>query len=146
MRYHIQGVFVLLIAAIGLLVAARFAAPVLSEALGDEGAIVAEGGEVEDDFDLTSDEVPTDAPLTSDEVGQIQADLTALGLDPGPADGIMGPSTRDAIDGAIAQYQLDPNSTDRAVHDYVRTLIEALAAATAADSAANDTGDADADG
>lgn len=145
MRYHVQGVFILLIVAIGLLFTARLAAPVLSDAFGDDGAIVAEGSEV-DDTDLASDEVPADEPLTGEEVGQIQADLTALGLDPGPVDGIMGPSTRDAIDTAIVQYQLDVNASDRAVFNYVRSLAEALAAAASADSAANDAGDAGADG
>ena len=137
MRYHVQGVFILLIVAIGLLFTARVAAPVLSDALGEEGAIVAEGSEADDDADLVSDGAPEDEPLTGEEVAQIQADLTALGLDPGPVDGIMGPSTRQAIDTAIVQYQLDVTASDRAVFDYVRSLAEALAAAASADSASS---------
>lgn len=146
MRYHLQGVFVLLIVAIGLLFTARVAAPVLSDALGDEGAIVAESAEVDEDGALTADETEADIPLTGEEVGQIQADLTALGFDPGPVDGIMGGATQAAIDAAIVQYQLDTGASNRAVYDYVRALADALAAASAADSAANDTGDADAGG
>ena len=145
MRYHLQGIFVLLIVAIGLLVTARFAAPVLSEAFGDDGAIVAEGGDSEDEVDALA-LGPVDDPLTGEEVARIQADLTALGLDPGPVDGIMGPATQDTIAGAIVQYQLESDASDRAVYDYLRSLVDALAAATAADSAANDTGDAGADG
>ena len=146
MRYHIQGVFILLIAFIGILFTARVAAPVLSDAFGDEGAIVAESAEVDEDADLTSAEAEEDLPLTGEEVGQIQADLTALGFDPGPIDGIMGSSTQGAIDTAIVQYQLDVAASNRAVYDYVRSLAEALAAANAADSAANDAGEAGADG
>ena len=146
MRYHIQGVFILLIVCIGVLFTARVAAPVLSDAFGDEGAIVAESAEVDEDADLTSAEAEEDLPLTGEEVGQIQADLTALGFDPGPVDGIMGSSTQGAIDAAIVQYQLDVAASNRAVYEYVRSLAEALAAANAADSAANDGGDADAEG
>ena len=146
MRYHIQGVFILLIVFIGVLFTARVAAPVLSDAFGDEGAIVAESAEVDEDADLTSAEAEEDLPLTGEEVGQIQADLTALGFDPGPVDGIMGSSTQGAIDAAIVQYQLDVAASNRAVYEYVRSLAEALAAANAADTAANDAGDADAEG
>ena len=146
MRYHVQGVFILLIAAIGLLFTARIAAPVLSDAFGDEGAIVAESAEVDEDADLTSAEAEEDLPLTGEEVGQIQADLTALGFDPGPVDGIMGGSTQGAIDAAIVQYQLDVAASNREVYDYVRALADALAAANAADSVSNDAGDAGADG
>ena len=144
MRYHIQGVFILLIVFIGVLFTARVAAPVLSDAFGDEGAIVAESAEVDEAADLTSAEAEEDLPLTGEEVGQIQADLTALGFDPGPVDGIMGSSTQGAIDTAIVQYQLDVAASNRAVYEYVRSLAEALAAANAADTAANDAGDADA--
>ena len=146
MRYHIQGVFILLIVFIGVLFTARVAAPVLSDAFGDEGAIVAESAEVDEAADLTSAEAEEDLPLTGEEVGQIQADLTALGFDPGPVDGIMGSSTQGAIDTAIVQYQLDVAASNRAVYEYVRSLAEALAAANAADTAANDAGDAGADG
>ena len=146
MRYHVQGVFILLIVFIAVLFTARVAAPVLSDAFGDEGAIVAESAEVDEDADLTSAETEEDLPLTGEEVGQIQADLTALGFDPGPVDGIMGGSTQGAIDAAIVQYQLDVAASNREVYDYVRSLADALAAANAADSATNDAGDAGVEG
>ncbi len=144
MRYHIQGVFILLICAIAVLFTARIAAPVLSDAFGDEGAIVAQSAEVDEDADLpVADE---DLPLTGEEVGQLQADLTSLGFDPGPVDGIMGEATQGAIDAAIVQYQLDVAASNREVYDYLRSLADALAAANAADSAANDAGEAGSDG
>ncbi len=146
MRYHVQGVFILLIVFIAVLFSARIAAPVLSDAFGDEGAIVAESAEVDEDADLTPAETEEDLPLTGEEVGQIQADLTALGFAPGPVDGIMGGATQGAIDAAIVQYQLDVAASNREVYDYVRSLADALAAANAADSALNDAGDADAEG
>lgn len=145
MRYHIQGIFLLLIVLIAVLFTARMAAPVLSDALGDEGAIVAESAEVTPDADLAAGAAEEDLPLTGEEVGQIQTDLTTLGFDPGAVDGIMGDATQNAIDAAIVQYQLDVTASNRAVFDYVRSLADALAAANAADSATNDAGDADAD-
>ena len=146
MRYHIQGIFLLLIVLIAVLFTARMAAPVLSDALGDEGAIVAESAEVTPDADLAAGEAEEDLPLTGEEVGQIQTDLTTLGFDPGAVDGIMGDATQNAIDAAIVQYQLDVTASNRAIFDYVRSLADALAAANAADSATNDAGDADAEG
>lgn len=144
MRYHIQGVFILLIVCIAVLFTARIAAPVLSDAFGDEGAIVAKSAEVDEDADLPVSE--EDLPLSGEEVGQIQADLKALGFNPGPVDGIMGETTQRAIDVAIVQYQLDVAASNREVYDYLRSLADALAAANAADTAANDAGDAGADG
>ena len=144
MRYHIQGVFILLIVCIAVLFTARIAAPVLSDAFGDEGAIVAKSAEVDEDADLPVSE--EDLPLSGEEVGQIQADLKALGFNPGPVDGIMGDTTQGAIDVAIVQYQLDVAASNREVYDYLRSLADALAAANAADTAANDAGDAGADG
>ena len=75
-----------------------------------------------------------------------EADLKALGFNPGPVDGIMGETTQGAIDVAIVQYQLDVAASNREVYDYLRSLADALAAANAADTAANDAGDAGADG
>ena len=47
MRFHIQGLFVLLSVGIALLVMARIAAPVLDDAFGEDGAIVAESSDAE---------------------------------------------------------------------------------------------------
>lgn len=138
MRSHIQGLFVLLGVGIALLVMARIAAPVLDDAFGDEGAIVAESGDAEDVVDLAVADAEIDLALTGDEVARLQADLTELGFDPGPVDGILGSGTRGAIDAAISQYQLDTTASDRDVLEYVTSLIDALAAADAADDPTND--------
>lgn len=150
MRFHIQGLFVLLGVGIALLVMARIAAPVLDDAFGEDGAIVAESSDAEDIVDLAA-ETEVDLPLTGDEVAVLQADLTQLGFEPGPIDGILGTGTRAAISAAILQYQLDTAATDRDVLEYVTSLIDALAAADAADDPTNDLtdetqGQADADG
>lgn len=151
MRFHIQGLFVLLGVGIALLVMARIAAPVLDDAFGEDGAIVAESSDAEDIVDLAATETEVDLPLTGDEVAVLQADLTQLGFEPGPIDGILGTGTRAAISAAILQYQLDTAATDRDVLEYVTSLIDALAAADAADDPTNDLtdetqGQADADG
>ncbi len=151
MRFHIQGLFVLLGVGIALLVMARIAAPVLDDAFGEDGAIVAESSDAEDIVDLAAAETEADLPLTGDEVAVLQADLTQLGFEPGPIDGILGTGTRAAISTAILQYQLDTAATDRDVLEYVTSLIDALAAADAADDPTNDLtdetqGQADADG
>lgn len=151
MRFHIQGLFVLLGVGIALLVMARIAAPVLDDAFGEDGAIVAESSDAEDIVDLAAAETEVDLPLTGDEVAVLQADLTQLGFEPGPIDGILGTGTRAAISAAVLQYQLDTAATDRDVLEYVTSLIDALAAADAADDPTNDLtdetqGQADADG
>lgn len=138
MRLHIQGLFVLLGVGIALMVMARIAAPVLDDAFGEDGAIVAESSDVEDVVDLAAAEADLDPPLTGDEVARLQADLIELGFDPGPVDGILGGGTRAAIDDAILQYQLDTAASDRDVLEYVTSLIDALAAADAADDPTND--------
>ena len=76
MRFHIQGLFVLLGVGIALLVMARIAAPVLDDAFGEDGAIVAESSDAEDSVDLAAAETEVDLPLTGDEVAVLQADLS----------------------------------------------------------------------
>lgn len=124
MHSHIQGVFVLLIVCIGLLVAANYARPVLSEALGDNGAIVAVPSE-------ETDEEPTveREPLSGEEILLIQGYLTRLGHDPGEIDGYHGPNTAAAIDEAIEEYRMPANSADRDVLEYLQSLIDGLDAA-----------------
>jgi len=134
MRSHIQGIFILLIVGIALMITARIAAPVVKEALGDEGAIVAESADVEDVVDLSILLAEPDAALDSDEVGVLQLYLTDLGFDPGPVDGLMGAATRSALIAAIAEYQLAENSSDRAVFAFVGSLVDALTAADVAES------------
>ena len=135
MRSHIQGLFVLLGVAIAVLVLARIATPVLSDAFGEDGAIVAESADADDDVADASVEV--DLALTGEEVARLQANLTDLGFDPGPVDGILGNGTRSAINEAIVEYQLEITASDRKVLEYTQSLIDALAAADAAE----DSGD-----
>ena len=137
MRSHIQGIFVLLGVGIAVLVLARIAAPVLGDAFGEDGAIVAESSEVDDVVDLAALETEVSAPLTGDEVALLQGGLVDLGFDPGPIDGILGSGTRAAIDAAITEYQLETTSSDREVLEYVTSLVDALAAADAADNPDN---------
>lgn len=136
MRSHIQGLFVLLGVAIAVLVLARIATPVLSDAFGEDGAIVAESADADDDVADASVEV--DLALTGEEVARLQGSLIDLGFDPGPVDGILGNGTRSAIDAAIVEYQLATSASDREVFDYVTSLLDALAAADAADDPVND--------
>lgn len=131
MRSHIQGLFLLLLVGIALLGIARYAAPVVQEALGEDGALQAESAP-EDLSDLGAIDVEVDPPLNGDEVGIVQDHLTRLGFDPGPVDGLMGPSTRTAIDEAIVEYQLNIGSSDRNLLNYTQSLIDALDAAAAA--------------
>lgn len=135
MKSHIQGLFILLGVAIALLALANIAAAVLGDAFGEDGAIVAES-RADDDADPAVEEVIM-APLGGEEVALLQANLTDLGFDPGPVDGILGDGTRSAINEAIVEYQLDIGASDREVLEYTQSLIDALAAADAAD----DSGD-----
>jgi len=110
---------------------ARYAAPVVQEALGEDGALQAESAP-EDVIDLAALEAEIDPPLNGDEVGIVQGHLTRLGFDPGPVDGLMGPSTRTAIDEAIVEFQLSIGSSDRDLLNYTQSLVDALDAAAAA--------------
>jgi peptidoglycan hydrolase-like protein with peptidoglycan-binding domain len=136
MKSHIQGLFILLGVGITLLVLANIAAPVLGDAFGEDGAIVAESSADDDGADLAAEEAIV-VPLDGEEVALLQANLTDLGFDPGPVDGILGNGTRRAIGEAIVEYQLDVGASDREVLEYTQSLIDALAAADAAD----DSGD-----
>ena len=134
MKSHIQGLFILLGVAIALLALANIAAPVLGDAFGEDGAIVAESA-ADDGADPAEEAIVV--PLDGEEVALLQANLTDLGFDPGPVDGILGNGTRSAISEAIVEYQLDVSASDREVLEYTQSLIDALAAADAAD----DSGD-----
>lgn len=131
MRSHIQGLFLLLIVGIALLGLAKYAAPIVQEAIGEDGALQAESAP-EDDVDLAALNAEIDLPLNGDEVGIVQDHLTRLGFDPGPVDGLMGPSTRTAIDDAINEYQLNISLSDRDLLNYTQSLIDALDAAAVA--------------
>lgn len=137
MKSHIQGLFILLGVGIALMVLANVAAPVVGNAFGEDGAIVAESA-AEDVVDLAAGEEEIVVPLTGEEVALLQANLTDLGFDPGPIDGILGGGTRSAVGEAILQYQLDSTASNREVLEYTQSLIDALAAAEAADDPSSD--------
>ena len=99
MKSHIQGLFILLGVTIALLALANIAAPVLGDAFGENGAIVAESA-ADDGADPAAEEAIV-VPLDGEEVALLQANLTDLGFDPGPVDGILGNGTRSAISEAI---------------------------------------------
>lgn len=137
MKSHIQGLFILLGVGIALMLLANIAAPVVGNAFGEDGAIVAESA-AEDVVDLAAGETEVVVPLTGEEVALLQANLTDLGFDPGPIDGILGGGTRAAIGQAILEYQLDSTASNREVLEYTQSLIDALAAAEAADDPSSD--------
>ncbi|MEM8705446.1 MAG: peptidoglycan-binding domain-containing protein [Actinomycetota bacterium] len=137
MKSHIQGLFILLGVGIALLALANIAAPVVSDAFGEDGAIVAESTP-EDVVDLAAGEEVIVVPLNGEEVALLQANLTDLGFDPGPIDGILGGGTRGAVGEAILQYGLDSTASNRDVLEYTQSLIDAIAAAEAADDPTND--------
>ena len=80
---------------------ANIAAPVLGDAFGEDGAIVAESA-VDDGAEPTV-EAASEVPLDGEEVALLQANLTDLGVDPGPVDGILGNGTRSAINEASVE-------------------------------------------
>jgi hypothetical protein len=56
-----------------------------------------------------------------DEVAKVQAALAHLGFDPGPADGVVGPRTRRALQQYLAQQNLPPS--DRITPEIYRRLV-----------------------
>ena len=109
METHVRGAALLILLAAALWGAARLASPVLSEALGNEGAIIARSPAVE--VDTAGVEAPpqtAEAPLTFDEVRTLQWLLGVEGfLDPDvDVDGLMGPITEDAATRAKATFAI----------------------------------------
>ena len=111
MRTHLQG-----IALLGLLVAAlwgmtRLAGPALGDALGEDGALQADSGDV---VDLVVGSENLDAPLEGPERERLQFHLVLWGYldDVSAVDGIIGPGTRAAMAEAATDWGLD-EPTDR---------------------------------
>ncbi|RMH87211.1 MAG: hypothetical protein D6683_00220 [Actinomyces sp.] len=138
MRTHIQGVVVLVAVLAALWGTVRLAGPAVSDALSGQGAVAATPAD--DVVDLaTGTAEPADEPLTADEFVQLQGGLLFAGYDPGPVDGIMGPSTRAAIDAARADLGLDDDASDRDVLEALQEMADrANAAAGAADAGDGD--------
>jgi len=99
-RVHLQGIALLATVMLLLLGVARWAAPVLQEALGPEGAIQSTSSP---DPPIGSPDAIADLPLTPDEVVQLQTILESINYDVGDIDGIIGPNTR----AEIKQVELD---------------------------------------
>jgi hypothetical protein len=110
MRTHLQGIALLGLLAAALWGMTRLAAPALSQAFGDDGALVADGGDV---VDLVVDEIPEE-PLDDEERARLQFHLVLEGFldDVSQVDGIIGERTRSAIAEAAAAWGLD-DPTDR---------------------------------
>jgi|DEB0MinimDraft_10_1074344.scaffolds.fasta_scaffold00511_12 peptidoglycan hydrolase-like protein with peptidoglycan-binding domain len=129
MHAHAQGVFMLVLLAIMLLIVGKAAGPVVGGFFDEGGAVYAEPA---DDEDTVKE--PESEPLTGDEIATLQRNLTTLGFDPGPVDGISGAKTKEAIAAAISEYALPVSSSNRHLLEYSTSLVAALNAADAADS------------
>ena len=133
MRNHVQGFGLMLVLAVAIWGTARFAAPAVGDAFGQDGAVRAESKDLTDDVvDLSSD-----TELTSDELHGLQWYLTIEGYDTNGIDGVMGSGTRAAIDLAKADYGLPTSASPRDLFEFLTTRQD--------DSADADTDAADAD-
>ena len=115
MDTHIRGVALLILLVAALWGAAKLAGPVVDEALGDEGAIIARSPD-EDSDSLRIGEIAenAEAPLTFDELSTLQWLLGVEGfLDPdSDVDGLLGPITEAAITRAKATFAI-PTASHR---------------------------------
>lgn len=126
MRIHFQGVALLGLVFLVLLGVGRWAAPVIRESFGSEGAIQATSST---DPPIGSPEDIDDLPLDSEEIAKLQLLLESIRYDAGGIDGIMGPKTREAANQAKLDL-LDPRFGTAASD---RTLLERLIVLTESD-------------
>ncbi len=130
MRNHIQGVVLLLILAAALWASSKLAVPALSDAFGDNGAVVAESNEDVVDLSTGSESVQPETPLTPEDVFTIQWHLALGGfLEAEDIDGILGKDTRNAMTAAKAAFGI-PLASDR---NLMAHLLELAAAADIAE-------------
>jgi len=108
MRVHLQGAFLLLVMLLAFWVVANWGATVISSAWGSESGVIV--ARVRDEAAATV--AVGDIALDGTEVADLQAALTAAGIDPGPVDGILGDQTRSAIEQAKSALNLI-GSSDR---------------------------------
>jgi len=109
-KIHLQGVALLATVLLVLLGMTKWAAPVLQEALGSEGAIQATSSS---EPPIGSPEALADLPLSSDEIATLQTILESINYDAGGVDGIMGPKTKAAIDQAKLDLKLAAGTSNR---------------------------------
>lgn len=113
MDTHIRGVALLIVLALALWAAAKLAGPVIDEAFGDEGAIIARSPDESDSLRIGEEPEITETPLTFDEVSTLQWLLGVEGfLEPDSVDGLLGPITEEAIVRAKATFAI-PTAGDR---------------------------------
>ncbi len=115
MDTHIRGVALLVLLGAALWGAAKLAGPVLDEAFGDEGAIIARSPDEDSDSSRIGEVGEnTEAPLTFNEISTLQWLLGVEGfLDPdSDVDGLLGPITEAAIVRAKATFAI-PTAGDR---------------------------------
>ncbi|MCQ3813910.1 MAG: hypothetical protein KTU85_05760 [Acidimicrobiia bacterium] len=137
MGSHIQGVAILILVVAALWGLARLAGPVLAEALGEQGAIIAKSPEetnepLERDAALEASE----APLTVDEITNLQWLLAVEGYlnAKTDVDGLLGPVTEAAITEAKATLAIPT-----ANHRVLLSLLEGRNAALLNESNTNAT-------
>ena len=111
MRTHLQGFALLALLVAALWGVTRLASPALSQAFGDDGAVVADSGDV---VDLVVGAETLDRPLDDDERARLQFHLVLEGYldDVAQVDGIIGARTRAAMAEAATDWGLD-EPTDR---------------------------------
>ncbi len=110
MKIHIKGIALLGVVFLLLLGVANWAAPVMHEALGSEGAIQATSSP---DPVPGSPDAIANLPLSPDEIANLQAILESINYDVGGIDGIMGPKTKSMIAQAKLDLKLAAGTTDR---------------------------------
>lgn len=126
MRNHIQGAVLLVLLAAALWGTTRLAGPILGDAFGDDGAVQAQSAEDRVELSSVADD-RFDEPLTSEEVFTIQWQLGLEGfLDvETDLDGLMGPTTRRAMQDAKVAYGMT-QASDRALLEHLDELFAEL--------------------
>lgn len=121
MRNHVQGIGLLLVLAAAIWGTARFAAPAVGDAFGEDGAVRAQSA---DEFEDVIDLSVADAELTSDEVVALQLYLSFEGYDTRGIDGLLGDGTRTAIGLAMADYELPSDASNRDLLEFLAGRFE----------------------
>ncbi len=114
MDTHIQGAALLILLVAALWGAATLAGPVVEEALGDEGAIIARSPDESDVPGIDELFEDIEEPMTFDEVATLQWLLSVeefLDAD-SDVDGLLGPITEAAVTRAKATFAI-PTASDR---------------------------------
>ena len=142
MRIHVQGTFLLIVLLLAFWGALRWAGPIIDSALNSEdGAVVARAPQEIDDQAGGGLILAEDEPLDGDEIAALQEALLKVGYAPGPVDGILGELTRDAIDEAKEDLELQEQS-DRRLLKTLQAALDADSSDSASSGAVAETGQA----